>query len=277
MPMPKSQAAMEYLTVYGWAIIVIIVVLAVLYSLGLFNSNAFSAKEQQGACQVYRPYGPGTVQLINLQGICDTGLPKYVAIFNGQSSYIVANNILGSPPSFTISVWVSVNEVSTQQIFVAFPGGSPYIGLGIAGGNACTDINGVCYSQGKAFATNVWYNYIVTYSSGNTITYINDVAQSNSVSIGPLGNTMYIGQFNPGSLFTSGFLSNIQVYNTSLSTNTIRQLYVSGAGGPPTRLQNLVGWWPLNGDTNDYSGNGNNGVSNNIAFTTAWTNGYSTP
>jgi len=31
-------------------------------------------------------------------------------------------------------------------------------------------------------------------------------------------------------------------------------------GGAPVRLQNLVAWWPLNGDAKDYSGNNNNGT-----------------
>ncbi len=33
-----SQSAMEYLMTYGWAVLIIAVVLAVLYSLGLFSS-----------------------------------------------------------------------------------------------------------------------------------------------------------------------------------------------------------------------------------------------
>ncbi len=40
----KSQAAMEYLMTYGWAILVIAVVLAALYSLGIFNPNTFAPK-----------------------------------------------------------------------------------------------------------------------------------------------------------------------------------------------------------------------------------------
>ncbi len=37
----KAQSAMEYLMTYGWAILIIAVVLAALYSLGLFNSAAW--------------------------------------------------------------------------------------------------------------------------------------------------------------------------------------------------------------------------------------------
>jgi len=38
----KSQAALEYLVTYGWALIAIIIIMAVLWYLGLFNPTQFS-------------------------------------------------------------------------------------------------------------------------------------------------------------------------------------------------------------------------------------------
>jgi hypothetical protein len=40
MKMQKAQSAMEYLMTYGWAILIIAVVLASLFALGVFNSGA---------------------------------------------------------------------------------------------------------------------------------------------------------------------------------------------------------------------------------------------
>ena len=37
----KAQSAMEYLMTYGWAILIVAVVLGALYSLGVFNGAAF--------------------------------------------------------------------------------------------------------------------------------------------------------------------------------------------------------------------------------------------
>ena len=48
-------------------------------------------------------------------------------------------------------------------------------------------------------------------------------------------------------------------------------------GGAPIDLQNLVGWWPLNGNPNDYSGNGNDGTASNVNYISAWTSGYVQP
>ncbi len=38
----KSQAAMEFLMTYGWAILIVLIVLAVLYGLGVFNPNTIN-------------------------------------------------------------------------------------------------------------------------------------------------------------------------------------------------------------------------------------------
>ncbi|MGC9190792.1 MAG: hypothetical protein ACP5FR_02670 [Candidatus Micrarchaeia archaeon] len=38
----KAQSAMEYLMTYGWAILIIAIVLAALFSLGVFSSSSFT-------------------------------------------------------------------------------------------------------------------------------------------------------------------------------------------------------------------------------------------
>ena len=42
-------------------------------------------------------------------------------------------------------------------------------------------------------------------------------------------------------------------------------------------LHNLLGWWPLNGNANDYSGNGNNGAPANVVYTSSWISSYNPP
>ncbi|MEM4097858.1 MAG: LamG-like jellyroll fold domain-containing protein, partial [Candidatus Micrarchaeaceae archaeon] len=75
----------------------------------------------------------------------------------------------------------------------------------------------------------------------------------------------------------NGSIANVQVYSSALSQNDINALYAEGIGGAPIDLQNLVGWWPLNGDANDYSGNGNNGVPSGVTFVSNWYSGYTPP
>ena len=40
----RSQGAMEYLMTYGWAVVIIGVVLAALFSLGVFNSSMLGSE-----------------------------------------------------------------------------------------------------------------------------------------------------------------------------------------------------------------------------------------
>ncbi|MEM3781564.1 MAG: hypothetical protein QXT43_01200, partial [Candidatus Micrarchaeaceae archaeon] len=74
--------------------------------------------------------------------------------------------------------------------------------------------------------------------------------------------------------YFNGSIADVQIYNTSLSQSEMHALYLEGIGGAPIDLQNLVAWYPLNGNANDYSGNGNNGVPNGVTYTSSWYSGY---
>ncbi len=94
---------------------------------------------------------------------------------------------------------------------------------------------------------------------------------SGSLIIGADSN----GGLPPTADWLDGMTANIQVYNTSLSASEIQGMYQEGIGGAPAVLQNLVAWWPLNGDIDDYGGNkGHTGQNNGVTFTNTWTGGY---
>jgi hypothetical protein len=61
-------------------------------------------------------------------------------------------------------------------------------------------------------------------------------------------------------------MSNYQWYGSALSQQQINQIYNGGLTGAPVNSLSLMGWWPLNGNLNDYSGFQNTGVSNDLAF-----------
>jgi len=44
----KGQAALEYLVTYGWAVLAIVIIAAVLWYLGVFNPNRYAAGKQCG-------------------------------------------------------------------------------------------------------------------------------------------------------------------------------------------------------------------------------------
>ncbi len=284
----RLQSAMEYLMTYGWAILIIAVVLGALFQLGIFNASTFTPKAPPGACHVFRPNGPGTTSFINLQGICNGELPQYVWRQQGAASYAnVPDKSMLGPTQITISVWLESTTKNWKEFmqkqsysnngiwFGTDSGGNPYFYSWTSKTlrNACDNSHSV--SDGS------WHNVAVTYNGFAVTTYDNgkQICQYNYGTYLPLGyqigTALTIGAY--GDFSWSGLYSNFQIYNSSLSANEIVALYNEGIGGAPVQLNNLVGWWPLNGDTKDYSGNGNNGVSSAVTFTSEWASTYSAP
>jgi hypothetical protein len=299
----RSQSAMEYLMTYGWAILIIAVVLGALFQLGVFNGATFAPKAPPGACQVFRPNGPGTAFNLNLEGVCNGELPEYAAVLTPPSNIPISNNPSIQTNSITIVAWINwygstgagwQNIVSKQGS--SWSVGDVEYGMGLQiYSSTYPNPNALevwgCNSQINEFTyvapIGTWVqaagtispspsnsaNSITTaYVDANPLPFATPQGYNNLPCSG--SHPLYIsngGNFN-------GQIANVQIYNTSLSTNEIQALYQEGIGGAPIDLQNLVGWWPLNGNANDYSGNENNGVpSTNVVFTSSWTSGYTTP
>jgi len=281
---------------YGWAILIIAVVLAALFELGVFNPMTFAPKASPGSCQVIRPEGAGTNNFISLQGTCNNEIPEYVALLNGNS-YISANTIdlpIGSA-SRTIIAWFSPSSLNSSygqtlisygttsctgyytQVYIAGNCGGPYVGINAWCTNECID---------TSLSTNTWYFIAYAYNGINQFEYlgingkiisVNETATYQTTSTPfNIGLSSGSGQTAGGLDFT-GHVADIQLYNTALSANDVQALYQEGIGGAPINIQSLVGWWPLNGNANDYSGNGNNGVPSSVIYTTNWYSGYNAP
>jgi hypothetical protein len=125
-----------------------------------------------------------------------------------------------------------------------------------------------------AFTINNNTGYETTYFNGNLYTTTNAFGAQKLINVQSIDVGDYLPTCGDN---TPGNYSNVQFYNTALSASQIQALYNEGIGGAPINLQNLVGWWPLNGNANDYSGNDNNGVTLNVTYSTTWTNGYNPP
>ncbi|MDE1873837.1 MAG: LamG domain-containing protein [Candidatus Micrarchaeota archaeon] len=289
----RAQSAMEYLSTYGWAILIIAVVLVALFSLGAFNGLAFAPRAPPGSCTVYRPYGPWSVDLIVLQGLCNVDLPQYVGVFSAANSYVNIGSVsqLEVPSTLTVSAWVNGNpsQTNTNPSLVDKGGNCCNVGYGLFLHNTGSNFN--VYARVHAssattllstgsFSYSTWNFVAMTYDGSYVSIYINgafDKQASNSGGISYGSYNSIIGADSALSEDFDGMISNVQIYNASLSANEIQSLYAEGIGGAPLRLQNLAGWWPLNGNTNDTSGNNANAISSDLSFTSSWTSGYSTP
>ncbi len=290
----RLQSAMEYLMTYGWAILVIAVVLGVLYSLGIFSPSNFAPKAQPGSCQVFRPNGPGTNYDINLEGTCSGETPQYVAemtgcsgcdVVQGADVLISAPNFPATLNNFTIFAWIEpTSSQCSEPVFSAVRntvansnGGAT---LSLVNGAPAVQVNSYAYRvySSNAMPINTWGQVAATYAGGNVTIYINGnqdtVANigTSPASFNSLLPNLDIGYDNQtiwcsgGQSHFTGHISNVQFYNETLSAREISSLYDEGIGGVPQKLQNLVGWWPLNGNANDYSGNNYQGIAYNTSY-----------
>ncbi|MGC8478517.1 MAG: LamG domain-containing protein, partial [Candidatus Micrarchaeia archaeon] len=247
----KAQSAMEYLMTYGWAILIIAVVLGALFQLGVFNANNFAPKAPPGACQVFRPNGPGTTQFINLEGICSGELPQYVAQFNGQNGYITStvNGLPIGSEQRTVTAWFYVptqppsgnqdalfaygTQNNCDQTFWVSVSGT---GATCNGGQIFIDNWCTCQSFPgyTTLITGTWYFVAFEYNGTYQIGYLgnngNIVKVDAQASVNTGSSPFYIG-FWPVRQYFNGNIANVQIYNTSLSSSEIQALYQVGIGG----------------------------------------------
>ncbi len=292
----RSQSAMEYLMTYGWAILIIAIVLSVLFQLGVFNGNTFGVKAQPGACQVTRVASGQTLQT-SLTGECQGFQPEYTLQLPGGTGVYVNVpyesdlNAVGSNIAFSFSYWFKSNSFSAGQSLIAKNGQycsslttNPQLKDG--------DLNNHGSTYAGSMSTGTWYFETVTISAGATNTIImylnaNPVASYSGVwAPSTDANALYIGGVNSGVTTScgavvgtlNGQISNVQIYNKTLTSGEVNSLYFEGIGGAPIDPTAIVGWWPLNGNLNDYSGNNDNGqLIGSGSYSSFWQSGYTQP
>ena len=155
MPM-RSQSAMEYLMTYGWAVLIIAVVLAAMYNLGVFNSSTVTGTTCTGAtgftCQSPSLVTNGTMTflfgqltgktLYNVQLECTASigagnLPNPINMFNSITNagamliYLDSGNSISNGQTITISGLpcydTSGNRLSSSQVVGASYSGYVYV------------------------------------------------------------------------------------------------------------------------------------------------------
>ena len=202
------------------------------------------------------------------------------AVFNdSQDSYIVVpnSNALTFGGSFTMSFWFYISAERQECGSILGKATAAQIAIDVAApctagyySNDILDFNYGSHSYASpSVPSDTWTHGVVVVDVTNAIMtwYLNGVkvaAYNGVASIPQDAQTLYIGN---GDATFNGSVANLQIYNSILNGNQISSLYLSGMGGPPVN-STLAGWWPLNGNPNDYSGYGDQGIpTNNPKYT----------
>ncbi len=281
--------ALEYLMVYGWAIIIIVIVLGALYMLGIFSGTG-SPRAQPGSCVVLRPNGIGTTQFISLSGTCSGELPDYVAQFNGQSSNVLLPVMFSATKAcgVTITAWFLDQGMpnSTKGGVVGIFSNMPHLTSEpfdietndtVLRFEAHNTINPNSWTVSGSYK-GTWTFVALVLNNGVLASYVNGV-QAGTPTISNIGcltldNNGIIGEWDT---YFNGDISNVQIYSTGFTAAGIKALYIEGIGGAPTNLPSLVAWYPLNGNAGDYGGNNYAGIAKGLSYDTQWAATYMPP
>ena len=216
------------------------------------------------------------------------------ASFDGTNSYIETDYLQNSISTYTIAAWVKTTNsignpvvqdsgngaVSSLTLEIGYNNGqgthSGTVNCGIGSNNVW--IGG--YTQ-QAINDGKWHFITCTFNSelGSSISpsdiSVNIdgrpaslITTSTGTAISPItgvGGTI-IGYSNEFNQYFNGNMTDIQFYNTAMPSNDIVALYNEGIGGYPIWNDNPIGWWPLNGNANEYAGNNYAGTPYSITY-----------
>ena len=202
--MHRSQSALEYMMSYGWAILIIVIVAAVLYSFGIFNPSSSVSTTITG----FSGLGITTAQCFSNQGLA-------ILFTNniGQLINLTKINITSGSTSSSLNLSYVVPTGGSSTIFVPTScsknGGSHYgVTVSITYMEPDSVFNGPYFSSGAISGTSSAYTLqdaygwaFGTYSGGGTGPNDPDPDANPGSGVGDSGTSTF------GLLITSNFPS----------------------------------------------------------------------
>jgi hypothetical protein len=174
----RLQSAMEYLMTYGWAILIIAVVLGVLYSLGIFNGNTAlgtSCISIPGyLCQNPSMTSAGLLSFTFGQNTNTNAYNVGFACAAVASSTGMPNTGATNPWMFPSSTSGAVSGTIPANTYTALPGGQLTIT-----GLQCYGSTGSAFNPGAIGATytgKIWLNYTSTSGTPSSNWLTNPIA-----------------------------------------------------------------------------------------------------
>lgn len=161
---------------------------------------------------------------------------------------------------FTVSLWVSFNQLVNSYIANQWQSGhSGRLIFSETGTQFGLHFGGTRYGDFTPELNN-WYHVVVTRDENNLLTfYVNgtSVASATRTQAVPDSVFQFGGTNKTSSRNSNSKISDVRVYDRALSAQEISNLYEDG----------LIGHWKLEGDFQDYSGQGNDATNNAATWT----------
>jgi hypothetical protein len=196
------------------------------------------------------------------------------ALYNGTTSKTNIGSVVSGSTARTVSAWVYPTTTSGGRCWYASGTNAANAAFAVlTNGSIANDVyiylNTQDYKTGAVLTQNVWNHVVVTYDGGSLSTstlhaYVNGVEQSlTKVGVGTgVANTtnsnFSLGYSAIGSdSYFAGNLDEIAVFSRSLSATEVGYLYSLGT---------TKAYYPLNGNSRDFSGNTNTGTDTAITY-----------
>jgi hypothetical protein len=260
-------------------------------AISIYNSKGIIYIDQQPVSTANLAQGVLTTQQGNVRA----------ALFNGQTSVISSSWLANTPleflPSYTITGWVYLNGYGNTYSIIygeGVPQGTLFFSVYNGVSSDCLDSgewslsysgHWILWCSGLTIPLHQWVfvaetlangavgsGTVTLYSSSPSFQYQTGPGQAESdAGINTIAIGMNPGQFaaSPYMYQFNGLVSDIQLYNSTLSPSQVQGIYQEGMGGAPLMSANLIGYWPLNGNGNDYSGHAYVGVPNSVSYQSA--------
>ena len=201
--------------------------------------------------------------------------------FNGTNDYIDCGNpsIFTDLTSFSFSCWFNSNVKGNDDGILGkwLSGTNRSFALNLETSGAGSAIRFAVFNSSGAvvqsyinssdWSTGSWYNVSGTYDGTNVKLYLDGVLKDTVALTGTVRNasqSFRIGVYGSSSYF-DGEISNVQIFNTALTTTNVASLYNNGTPlSDMSSFTSLVSWYKLNNTTTGIqdSKGSNNGTNN---------------
>jgi hypothetical protein len=166
------------------------------------------------------------------------------------NDYISLNSDISLTGSKTVSFWFKADNIAGNNVVIGGTQSSPninYYPYITSTGICLRDSTGYICLSGLTFNDGVWYHLSIVGDGTTATVYKNGQSQGTLDDKNPTINT--IGAFSNAASAFDGKLSNVQIFNTTLSLTEVQTLYNNGS---PIRTlanipqsSNLKAWYKL--------------------------------